>query len=328
MKKALLTWYRENPRDYPWRSGEADPYVVFVSEVMLQQTQAATIAKRLPEFLEIYPTVQALAAATNGEMLKAWQGLGYNRRAIRLRDAAIEICKKYQGTVPNDVVLLDALPGIGAYASAAIVCFAYNKRAIVVDVNVRRVYSRIMTRQATTTSLQSVKDIYAFGETIVPRENASEWHHAVMDLGAHICTARKPLCASCPLQGSCPSAHVLLASPILPRTKTVEPLYYGQPNRIWRGRILKLVTSRTVTLGATTTRAATTPAATTRAATTPATTSSVASKSTSITLRALFRELMQTPATTTDLAWLKGVVQSLQADGMLTMKGSTITGMQ
>ena len=296
MKKALLTWYRENPRDYPWRSDNIDPYVVLVSEMMLQQTQAGTVAKRLPEFLQVFPNIDALSRASNGDMLKAWQGLGYNRRAIRLRDAAVVIRDNHGGEIPNDAAALAAMPGLGAYASAAIVCFAYNRREVVVDVNVRRVYSRYMTRQSTTACVQPVRTVYEFAETIVPRTNASEWHHAVMDLGAHICTARKPLCDSCPLRSTCPSAHLLKQPPAATRKSKGEPMYRGQPNRIWRGRIVKLLHGKG-------------PAAT-------------------FTHRRLFRQLTNTTATATDLQWLSDILQSLQKEGMLVIDRTSISGMR
>lgn len=290
MRKTLLRWYRDNPREYPWRSASVNPYVVLVSEVMLQQTQARTVAKRLPEFLNVFPTLAALAQATNAGMLKAWAGLGYNSRAIRLRDAAVVIRDNHGGVVPDNVPALAALPGIGVYASASIVCFAYNRRTVVVDVNVRRVYSRYMRRQATTAAVESESTVRAFAETIVPRTNAAEWYHAVMDLGAHICTARKPLCGACPLQASCPSAEGVMLEAT--RSKRPEPTYYGQPNRIWRGRIVQMVHA---------------PQA-----------------APSLSRRTLFKKLTSIVATPTDLQWLDGVLTSLQADGMVNLQGANV----
>lgn len=289
----MLAWYRESARDYPWRGAAIDAYTVLVSEFMLQQTQARTVAKRLPEFLEQFPSIAALANATNGIMLKAWQGLGYNSRALRLRDAAIVVRDNHASRVPEDPAALIKLSGIGTYASASIVCFAYNKPVVVIDVNIRRVYSRYMRRQPTTATVEPESVVRVFAEKILPRTNAAEWYHAVMDLGAHICTARKPLCEACPLQASCPSAGVMLEAT---RSKRPEPTFYGHPNRIWRGRIVKL-------LNGTATAAAITP-------------------------RRLFKELTSTTATSADIAWLDGVLKSLQADGMLARKGSAISSVR
>lgn len=298
--QALLKWYRDNPREYPWRDVAIDPYIVLVSEIMLQQTQARTVAKRLPEFLKLFPSLLALARASNAEMILAWQGLGYNNRAIRLRDAAIAIRDNHGGVVPTNEAALAELPGIGAYASASIVCFAYNRRTTVVDVNVRRVYSRSMRSQPTTASVESLGDVRLFAESVIPRTNAAEWHHAVMDLGSVICTARKPLCDSCPLQATCPSANVMLPAT---RVKRAEPTFYGQPNRIWRGRIVKLVH------GAQSNSLNAKP----RTDATPA-----------ITRRGLFKHLTSATATAHDLAWLDGVLRTLQTDGMLNLRGSNI----
>jgi len=232
----LLKWYNLHARAFPWRTAAADPYVVLISETMLQQTQASRVAEKLPKFLTVFPTLNHLAAASNGLILRQWQGMGYNSRALRLRDSARIIVEQHGGKVPCDVVSLRALPGIGSYTSAAIACFAFNKRVVVLDVNVRRVYSRLAKRQPTTMDVESDDTLQAFAERIIPARRAAQWHHAVMDLGATICTARKPQCDACPMSALCPSAHVLRPAT---KKKSAEPLFRGKPQRIWRGRIIE-----------------------------------------------------------------------------------------
>lgn len=235
IQRSLLNWYRQNARVFPWRVRDVDPYVVVVSEIMLQQTQAQRVTEALPRFLEQFPTVHALAQATNAQMIRQWKGMGYNSRALRLRDAARMIVLRHDGVVPSDVDALRELPGIGPYASASIATFAYNKRVPVLDVNVRRVYSRWMRRQRTTIDVESDNVLTQFAMNVIPARSASRWHHAVMDLGATICTARKPLCTSCPMADLCPSAHVLEHAQ---RAKRAEPMFRGEPQRLWRGRFV------------------------------------------------------------------------------------------
>lgn len=279
LRRALLAWYARSGRALPWRTSNPDPYMVLVSEVMLQQTQAARIAERLPDFLQLFPTVRHLAEASNGTIIRAWKGLGYNSRALRLRDAAREIVQRFDGVVPATVSDLRSLPGIGPYASAAVACFAYGVPAVVLDVNVRRVYSRWMTRRATTTEVAADADVTAFAEAVIPRRKASDWHHAVMDLGATICTARRPACEECPLQRHCPSRSVMAEAT---RLRKAEPTFRGEPVRLWRGRIVKHVQTHDGS-----------------------------------TDRRLFRAITGTTATAEDLAWLRSVLTKLERDGLI-----------
>jgi A/G-specific adenine glycosylase len=174
MVEALLAWFSANGRDLPWRRTR-DPYAILVSEVMLQQTQAARVVPRYLAWLERWPTVEALADASTAEVLRAWQGLGYNRRALNLHRAAQEVATNGW---PKD---LTALPGVGRYTADAVACFALSRPVLPVDVNVRRVLER-------TGAL--------FDHTCA---------QALMDLGATICIARVPRCSECPLAGACPS---------------------------------------------------------------------------------------------------------------------------
>jgi len=171
---ALLEWFAENARDLPWRRTR-DPYAILVSEVMLQQTQAARVVPRYLDWLERWPSVEALAAAPAAEVIRAWQGLGYNRRALNLQRAAQAVVA---GGWPDD---LTELPGVGPYTAAAVACFAFGRPVLPVDVNVQRVLERTG---------------FAFNP---------ECAQALMDLGATVCIARVPRCGECPLAAACPS---------------------------------------------------------------------------------------------------------------------------
>jgi A/G-specific adenine glycosylase len=170
----LLTWFAANGRDLPWRQTR-DPYAILVSEVMLQQTQAARVVPRYLDWLERWPTVEALSDASTAEVLRAWQGLGYNRRALNLHRAAREVAANGW---PED---LTELPGVGRYTADAVACFAFGRPVLPMDVNVRRVLERTGA---------------SFDHTC---------GQALMDLGASICIARVPRCGECPLAEECPS---------------------------------------------------------------------------------------------------------------------------
>jgi A/G-specific adenine glycosylase len=180
VEKALLAWYAENGRDLPWRRTR-DPYAILVSEVMLQQTQVARVMPRYLSWLERWPTVEALADASTADVIRAWQGLGYNRRALHLHRAAQHV--RAHGW-PDD---LTELPGVGRYTAAAVARFAHGRDVLPVDTNVQRVLKRT-------------------GATFSP-----ECAHALMDLGATICLARVPRCAACPLAAGCPSRGLRFA---------------------------------------------------------------------------------------------------------------------
>jgi A/G-specific adenine glycosylase len=255
---------------------------------MLQQTQAGRVAEIMPRFLEAFPTIHDLASASNGEVLRIWQGMGYNGRALRLRDSAKAIVEQHNGVIPADPTKLRALPGIGAYTSTAVACFAYNKRVVVLDVNVRRVYTRLLGA-ITTADIDGDEELAAFAESLIPQRKPSLWHHAVMDLGATICTARKPKCDACPLESSCPSAHILLSDS---KPKKDGPLFRGLPRRIWRGKTveqLRHISSTGTTL--------------------------------SNLERAVFGEVLQND----DRMWFEALLDKLLRDGMISRKGQRIS---
>jgi A/G-specific adenine glycosylase len=193
----LLGWYERHRRALPWRD-TTDPYRILVSEVMLQQTQAARVRPAYQRFLDLFPTVEALAAAPRADVLRAWEGLGYNRRAVALHEAAQAIVGRHGGQVPADLDALRALPGVGDYTARAVQAFAYGRPSAPVDTNVARVLTRAVAGRPTTRrALQRLAD------TLVPAGREAAWSSALMDLGAAHCRARAPRCDGCPVAGAC-----------------------------------------------------------------------------------------------------------------------------
>ena len=194
----VLAWFDEHGRSFPWRE-HRDPYQTLVAEVMLQQTQTGRVAPAYGSFLAKFPTVSSLAHAPAMEVIQAWRGLGYNRRAVDLQRSAQEIEHGFGGIVPPDPKALRALPGIGEYSASAVACFAYDRQVPVVDVNVKRVLSRTV-RGTDDISMDETRRIAA--DWLAPGE-AYRWNQALMDIGAMICRIDSPLCAQCPLKQVC-----------------------------------------------------------------------------------------------------------------------------
>jgi len=189
VQRALLSWYATARRDLPWRRTR-DPYAILVSEVMLQQTPVARVVPRYEAWLQRWPDAGALAAAPPGEVLRAWVGLGYNRRALRLREACRVVARDGW---PRDVAGLRSLPGVGPYTAAAVASFAFGEAVACVDTNVARVVARL----GAATPQQLVDRL--------PAEVAPTWNQAVMELGAMVCRAREARCAACPVARWCAS---------------------------------------------------------------------------------------------------------------------------
>ncbi|HEV7977480.1 A/G-specific adenine glycosylase [Amycolatopsis sp.] len=200
----LVDWFDTHGRELPWREPECTAWGVLVSEIMLQQTPVARVRPIWEEWLTRWPVPSALAAESQGEVVRAWGKLGYPRRALRLHAAATAIAAEHGDVVPSDVDTLLALPGIGAYTARAIVAFAYGKRAPVVDTNVRRVVARAVHGAADAGPPSNTRDM-ADVEALLPLEaaRAARFSAAIMELGALICTARSPSCADCPLYPDC-----------------------------------------------------------------------------------------------------------------------------
>lgn len=213
---------------------------------MLQQTGVRHIEKRLPLFLKQFPTVKALAAAPQSEVLRAWQGLGYNRRALYLHKAAKSIAK--MRSFPDTLETLTTLPGVGRYTASAVLCFAMKQDVPVVDVNIERVLSRIVKRMARADQVLPMQTVYNLDEVILPKGKSSEWHEALMDLGSTICTKRSPKCSECPLNTVCKSAFEITATSS--SLRKAEATFFGAPMRIWRGRVLKQIAATPVSIRA------------------------------------------------------------------------------
>jgi A/G-specific adenine glycosylase len=193
----LLDWYGARARDLPWRRTR-DPYRILVSEIMLQQTQASRAAVAFAEFTSRFPTVRTLAGASVAEVLTAWRGLGYNRRAVGLHKAARSIVEEHAGVVPQNLTALRALPGVGDYTARAVLAFAYGQDVGPVDTNVARVLSRAVAGRALNR-----REAQSLADALVPEGQGHAWSSALMDLGARHCTARRPACDSCPVLRTC-----------------------------------------------------------------------------------------------------------------------------
>ncbi|NBS67576.1 A/G-specific adenine glycosylase [bacterium] len=226
MREMLLAWYEKAKRDLPWRKTR-DPYAIVLSEVMLQQTQVDRVRSKWEMWLQLFPTWQALARAKTADVLRAWSGLGYNRRALMLQKLATTV--EEQGTFPDEEEKMRELPGIGPYTAAAVAAFAFRKKGSApVDTNIDRVLRRVFKFHGKDT-----KAIAALAKEVVPEDVAS-WNHALMDLGASKCTARRPQCETCPLRTICAS-YPCEGDDIV---KVKQKKFEGS-DRMYRGRILR-----------------------------------------------------------------------------------------
>ncbi|GAA5144778.1 A/G-specific adenine glycosylase [Nocardioides marinquilinus] len=204
LHEPVLAWYAEHQRDLPWRRPEASAWSVLVSELMLQQTPVARVLPVHEAWLERWPTPADLAAEPTGEAVRAWGRLGYPRRALRLHAAAVAIVERHDGVVPDAYDDLLALPGVGDYTAAAVASFAYGRRHVVLDTNVRRVIARVVggVEHPPASLTRAERDRAA---ALVPDDDATAatWAVAVMELGALVCTAANPRCPACPLASAC-----------------------------------------------------------------------------------------------------------------------------
>lgn len=232
VRSALLAWYASDHRDFPWRHTN-DPYAVLVSEVMLQQTQASRVAVRFPAFMSRFPTARALASATEADVLSAWSGLGYNRRALALRRAAAEVANHGW---PNEVSALQRLPGLGPYTARAVASLAFGEPVGVVDTNVRRWLVRRfgLAADGSWRGLQDLADALAQAGN---RADAAPWTHATMEFGAAICRPRAPRCGDCPIADGCPSRGLDTIVPV-PRQAT-----FAGSDRAHRGAVLRALSA-------------------------------------------------------------------------------------
>lgn len=202
LSAALLAWYAQHARDLPWR-GCRDPYAVWVSEIMLQQTRVETVIPYYRRWMERFPTLQDLAAASEQEVLTAWEGLGYYSRARNLHRAARRIVQELGGRFPQDLIKLSRLPGIGRYTAGAIASIAFGADAPALDGNIRRVLARVYNVSEPARAPAGENRLWELAEANLPAGRAGDYNQALMDLGAIVCTPRSPVCPVCPLNFMC-----------------------------------------------------------------------------------------------------------------------------
>lgn len=201
-QQGLLQWYEENKRDLPWRR-ERDPYKIWVSEIMLQQTQVDTVIPYYERFMAQFPTVEALAEAEEEVVLKAWEGLGYYSRARNLHSAVKDVRENYDGQVPDTLDEVQSLRGVGPYTAGAIMSIAFDKPVAAVDGNVMRVFSRIFLVTDDISQVRTRKKFEFIVTEVISSEYPGEFNQALMDLGATLCTPRTPKCQLCPVKKHC-----------------------------------------------------------------------------------------------------------------------------
>ena len=202
MQKQLIQWYQQNKRDFPWRKDQ-DPYHIWISEIMLQQTTTETVIPDYIHFLEVFPTIEKLASASLEEVYKMWEGLGYYRRAKHLHESAQIIVDKYDGQFPREYDEILALKGIGSYTAGAISSIAYGKPVPAVDGNVLRIMSRYYLIKENIVELKIQKQIFKIVQELIQGHDASAFNQGLMDLGATICRPVHPQCSICPIQKKC-----------------------------------------------------------------------------------------------------------------------------
>lgn len=236
LHRKILSWYSRHGRELPWRN-ISNPYRILLSEVMLQQTQVSRVLVKYGEFLQRFPTLRKLAESKQSSVVIAWRGMGYNARAVRLHRLAKTILREYGGRFPRAHEEILALPGIGMYTANAVLSSAFRKHTPIVDVNVRRVLSRLFWPMKTTGTLKPEKAIWQLAYAVLPVGKSYHWNQALMDLGATICTARAPHCNECPVSRHCKSRDGMArdGGSLVRR----EPSKDGTPNRIYRGRIVE-----------------------------------------------------------------------------------------
>lgn len=239
---AVITWFQQAGRDLPWRHPDASAWSILVSEVMLQQTPVSRVLPRWQEWMHRWPAPADLAAAPTAEVLRAWDRLGYPRRALRLQECARAIVRDHGGEVPRGIDALRALPGIGEYTAAAVTAFAHHGRAVVADTNIRRVLARAVTGAALPAPSYTAAERELAASWLPAQDEMSvRWNQAVMELGALVCTARSPRCESCPLAaGRC--AWVAAGSPA-PLEGSRRTQAFEGTDRQLRGQIMALLRS-------------------------------------------------------------------------------------
>lgn len=205
-RRKLLAWYDRHARDLPWREAggfASDPYRVWISEVMLQQTRVDTVRSYFERFTAAFPTVADLAAAEEQDVLRLWEGLGYYRRARSLHAAAKQVVGEHQGRMPTDVAGLMSLPGIGRYTAGAIVSIAYDRPAPILEANTIRLFTRLVAYAGKPTSAAGQRRLWGVAEEVLPTKRVARFNQALMELGSLVCTPTEPKCEACPVESRC-----------------------------------------------------------------------------------------------------------------------------
>ncbi|QEG22407.1 A/G-specific adenine glycosylase [Mariniblastus fucicola] len=203
-RRALLKWFDSHQRDLPWRK-DRTPYRIWVSEIMLQQTQVATVIDYFKRFMKRFPTVSKLAAADQSEVLKLWEGLGYYRRARQLHTAASVVVERHRGNFPETFDEVLALPGIGRYTAGAILSISLDQQLPILEGNTIRLFARLMQMESDPRSSANQKLLWQFSESLLPKKRAGDFNQSLMEIGSEICTPRCPKCSECPIIKFCPT---------------------------------------------------------------------------------------------------------------------------
>jgi A/G-specific adenine glycosylase len=203
-RRRLFAWFRRSARDLPWRRTR-DPYSVWVSEIMLQQTQVATVIPYFERFLATFPTIESLAKAPESKVLRLWEGLGYYRRARQLHEAAKIIASEHGGVFPTELATVQSLPGIGRYTAGAILSIARDAREPILEANTIRLLSRLLAYRGDPRRSAGQQLLWTFAKALLPRRSTGVFNQALMELGSTICTPRDPRCAACPVESLCPT---------------------------------------------------------------------------------------------------------------------------
>ncbi len=252
IRKALVNWFRRHGRDLPWRHTR-DPYHILVSEIMLQQTQVDRVLPKYVAFLRRFPTLEALAEAAPGDVIREWAGLGYNRRALNLQRTARAVLENHGGRFPETPEALRLLPGIGPYTAGALACFAFERDAAFMDTNIRRVVRRVFTGPDEAEPAPGERELLRLAAEAVPTGEGWVWNQALMELGALVWAAR-PRCGICPLREDCRAykawrdadERVFEAVPAArARVRKVaeRAAPYAASNRFFRGRLVDALRS-------------------------------------------------------------------------------------
>jgi A/G-specific adenine glycosylase len=220
LRQKLARWFHRHGRDLPWRRTH-DPYAIMVSEFMLQQTQVVTVIDYYHRWLARFPDFKTLAAASEADVLHAWQGLGYYARARNLHRAAQQVAAQHAGQLPNDLPAIAALPGVGRYTAGAVASFAFDQVTPIIDANIARVLARLLDLQEPIDTTRGSEILWQTAEALLPKRGGRLHNSALMELGALVCTPRAPQCLICPVREHCQAENPEALPRKRPRPKTV-----------------------------------------------------------------------------------------------------------